>query len=450
MVSYVLPQVLKMLNFRWPPIAKARVLLILVALAGWFLLGDIRRPVVAKVGADPETQRVLVVANRKSPVSLRVAQYYLQRRGIPISHFVTLDLPDSSLPLESIDYDTYQKQVEQPLRDFLTQHHWSDQIRYIVLTKGIPLRVRQVPHPLADGAPLFQDQSLDSTLAALDYKMAAIAFKDPEVTKVSSQAAFGMVTPNLYWRQAIPFEHRLTGGYLVTRLDGYSEADARALIDRALTPRPRLAGTVLIDPSGANESTGEAQLIDVFHPQDCTPQVMPRCTPQPRAMTEVYGRAWYLDIDNDFRLSAQFIAKNVPQLATTIAPPQTFASGENLLAYVSWGSNDESFRADHYHQLKFRPGAIVETVVSTSARTFFPTGRGQSLIADLVAADQGVTGIRGYVEEPENRGIGSPTVLLSNYFQGANLATAYYRSIRFVGWRDLVLGDPLATAVVDP
>ena len=435
-----------MANFRLPTIPQASLLFILVTFAALLILGGLRTTVSSNLTADPETQRVLVVANRKSPISLRVAQYYMQRRGIPTTNFLTLDLPDSSLPFESINYASYQKQVKQPLQDFLIQHKLSDRIRYIVLTKGIPLRVRQVPYTLVDGAPLFQDQSLDSTLAALDYKIAPIAFRDTEDQKLTGHQVFGMVTPNLYWRQTIPFEHHLIGGYLVTRLDGYSEADARTLVDRALTSRPRLSGSILIDPSGANETTGEDYLVDVFNPHDCTPQVIPNCTPQPRALAEVYGLNWYLDIDNDFRLSAQFIAKTWPQLSITIASPRTFASGQNLLAYISWGSNDVSFRTDNYHNLKFLPGAIAETIVSSSARTFFPTGQGQSLIGDLVAADQGVTGIRGYVNEPENRGIGSPTVLLSNYFQGANLATAYYRSIRFVGWQDLVLGDPLATA----
>jgi hypothetical protein len=402
-----------------------------------------------RLSAQPEATRVLVVANRNSPVSLRVAQYYMQRRSIPANHLLVLDLPDSSLSFESIAYATYQHQVEKPLREFLQQRQWVYQTRYIVLTRGVPLRVRDVPYPLAGGETFVQNQSVDSTIAAMDYKISPIPFKDSVDKASSGKDAYGLLTPNLYWRQTTPFEHHLSGGYMVTRLDGYSEADARVLVDRAMTPRPRLAGSVLIDPFGGNENSGESQVIDIFAPQDCTPQVMPHCSPQPRATAEIYGRDWSFHIDNDLRLSAEFMVKTWPQLSTAIAPPHTFATGQNLLGYVSWGSNDESFQATPYHNLRFRPGAIAETIVSTGARTFFPTGKGQSLIGDLVAAPEGVTGIRGYVDEPENMGIGSSTVLLSNYFQGANLATAYYRSIRFVGWRDVVLGDPLATAVID-
>jgi hypothetical protein len=388
-----------------------------------------------------ESSRVLVIANQNSPVSLRVAQYYMQRRGIPNENFLTLDLPDSSLlPIfETISYPTYQKKVEQILRDFLTRKQLVNHIRYIVLTKGIPLRVKDVTHSLAGGETFKQNQSLDSTLAALDYKIPPIAFKDMEYKE--GKEAFGMLTPNLYWRQSYPFEHRLSGGYLVTRLDGYSEADARSLVDRALTSRPSLSGTVLIDPSGNNESSGEPQIIDIFDPKSCVPQTIPNCVPLPKAMVEVSEQIY----NNDLQLSEQSIKATFPQLQVVLAPPRSFAVRQDLIAYASWGSNDEFFHLESYHDLQFLPGAIAETVVSSSGRTFFPTRRGQSLIGDLIAHGRGVTGIRGYTEEPEIQGIGSPSILFRDYLKGANLATSYYRSIRFVGWRDLVLGDPLAT-----
>lgn len=397
--------------------------------------------------AHPESSRVLVIANRNSPVSLRVAQYYMQRRGIPTTHFLTLNLFDSSQQpvFESIEYPIYQQQVEQPLREFLNREQLTDQIRYIVLTKGVPLRVKNVPHPFVNGETFIQHQSLDSTIAALDYKTSAIAFRDLDYKKMSGSEVFGLLTPNLYWRQTYPFEHRLTGGYLVTRLDGYHEADARALVDRALTPRPSLSGTVLLDAFHENESSGEPQLVDIFDPKACTLKVVPNCTPQPRGMWEASGQ----DINNDLRLSQQLIKASFSNLQVMFAPPKTFARGDNLIAYASWGSNDPVFRLEDYQSLQFLPGAIAETVVSSSGRTFFPTSTGQSLLGDLMSNSQGVTGIRGYVEEPELQGIGSPTVLFGNYFAGVNLANAYYRSIRFVGWRDLVLGDPLATAVFD-
>jgi hypothetical protein len=428
--------------------SKALWLALILMLSGFITLEYLQINWTSHVPTDPEVDRVLVIANRNSPVSLRVAQYYQQRRGIPPNNVLTLDLPDSSLTpgLESISYSTYQTQVERPLRDFLTRKDWVNHIRYIVLTKGIPLRIKDVPYRLKSGEPLNQHQSIDSTLAALDYRVSPIEFKDMEYKKISGKEIFGLLTPNLYWRQTDPFEHQLTGGYLVTRLDGYSEADARALVDRALSPRPSLSGTVLIDPSGNHEHSNDPQIIDIYDPQSCKPQVIPQCIPQPRAMMEATGN----DLNNDLRLGLPMLRASFSTLQMTLAPPQSFATGQDLIAYASWGSNDTSFHLENYRNLKFRPGAIAETFVSTGARSFFPSSIGQSQIGDLMKQQDGITGIRGYIEEPELQGIGSPTILFSRYFSGANLANAYYQSIRFVGWRDVVLGDPLAKAIVKP
>ncbi|OUC11658.1 MAG: hypothetical protein B0A82_25970 [Alkalinema sp. CACIAM 70d] len=408
---------------------------------GWV---DGLRPTVGHQDVD----RVLVVANHNSPASLRVAQYYLQRRRIPPDHLFTLDLPDSTLlPIfESISYKTYQQKVEAPLRQFLNQRHWQDQIRYVVLTKGVPLRIKGVPYREIEGRFLRQNQSLDSTIAALDYKIPPIEFRDTEYQQLTGKTIFGLLIPNLYWRQNYPFEHRLTGGYLVTRLDGYQEKDALALVDRALQSRPSLTGTVLLDPHGQNQSTGDPQVIDIFDPQSCGVDRPTQCQLQPKGTWESFER----DYNNDLRLAQGQIQQQFPQLQVALAPGQSFATGTNLLGYASWGSNDESFDRRNYQSLQFRSGAVVDTLVSTSGRTFFPTRTGQSLIGDLLRDSQGVTGARGYIDEPERQGVGSPTILFNEYFSGVNLATAFYRSIRFVGWRDIVLGDPLATVVFDP
>ena len=112
-----------------------------------------------------------------------------------------------------------------------------------------------------------------------------------------------------------------------------------------------------------------------------------------------------------------------------------------LLGYVSWGSNDRHYDAAAYHSLRFAPGAICETAVSTSARTFLPTKGGQSLIADLIA--QGVTGAKGYTDEPLLQAVASPSILFDRYTRGWTLAESFYAASRFVGWEDIVIGDPL-------
>jgi hypothetical protein len=87
--------------------------------------------------------------------------------------------------------------------------------------------------------------------------------------------------------------------------------------------------------------------------------------------------------------------------------------------------------------------SIVETAVSTSARTFLPTSGGQSLIVDLIKAR--VTGVKGYCDEPLLQAVASPTVLFDRCTSGWTLAESFYAASRFVGWEDIAIGDPLCS-----
>jgi hypothetical protein len=137
-----------------------------------------------------------------------------------------------------------------------------------------------------------------------------------------------------------------------------------------------------------------------------------------------------------------FLAAHASIDFIVLTKTDTFAGGRaGLLGYVSWGSNDRHYAAAAYHSLRFAPGAVCDTAVSTSARTFLPTRGGQSLIADLIA--QGVTGVKGYTDEPLLQAVASPTVLFDRYTRGWTLAESFYAASRFVGWEDIVIGDPL-------
>jgi uncharacterized protein (TIGR03790 family) len=120
----------------------------------------------------------------------------------------------------------------------------------------------------------------------------------------------------------------------------------------------------------------------------------------------------------------------------------------NLLGYFSWGSNDERswlsndfYSTNGYLSLYFAPGALADTAVSTSARTFLPTTGGQSLMTDLIA--RGLTGAKGYTDEPLLQAIASPTIVFDRYTAGYTLAESFYAASHFVGWEDVIIGDPL-------
>jgi uncharacterized protein (TIGR03790 family) len=129
----------------------------------------------------------------------------------------------------------------------------------------------------------------------------------------------------------------------------------------------------------------------------------------------------------------------------------TFIGGRsNLLGYFSWGSNDEDssqsggfYSANACLSLFFAPGALCDTAVSTSARTFLPTRGGQSLLVDLIA--HGLTGGKGYTDEPLLQAIASPTIVFDRYTAGYTIAESFYAASHFVGWEDVVIGDPLCS-----
>jgi hypothetical protein len=71
-----------------------------------------------------------------------------------------------------------------------------------------------------------------------------------------------------------------------------------------------------------------------------------------------------------------------------------------------------------------------------------PGSGGQSAIGDLLA--QGITGVKGYVNEPLLQAISSPYVTFNRYTRGYTLGESFAAGSHFVGWTDLVIGDPLA------
>ncbi len=93
-------------------------------------------------------------------------------------------------------------------------------------------------------------------------------------------------------------------------------------------------------------------------------------------------------------------------------------------------------------------GSIAETAVSTSARSFnWGTTYGQSLIADII--EDGASGIKGYVYEPDITAVSSPSVLLSSYSSGFNLAESYAAANTMTSWMGVVVGDPKMSPYAD-
>jgi len=335
-------------------------------------------------------QNLLLVLNEANPVSEDVGMYYAQKRDIPQSNILRLKTSAD----DSISREEYERQIELPVRAWLTRNFAQDRILYIVLTKGIPLRVAGTTGK--DGTVA----SVDSELALLYRKMLGQA--EPLAGQVNNPYFLGDTSVE----QARQFNREDQEIYLVSRLDGYSSADIRALIDRGFAPSKE--GKILLDAKGSPTEKGDVWLQET---------------------AELLSKMGFKD---------RVVFDNSRNVLTGV---------KNVLGYYSWGTNDPEIRIRRF-DFGLMPGALAGMFVSVDGRTFtesptdsIPRDSRPSLAADLIR--EGVTGIAAHVSEPFLEGTIRPNILFPAYLSGFNLVEAYYLAMPYLSWQSVVVGDPL-------
>jgi uncharacterized protein (TIGR03790 family) len=340
-----------------------------------------------------ESARVMVVVNEASLDSVAIAEYYVKKRGIPAANVVRL----RTSVTDEIHPDKFNSEIFQPVKNALGKRIGID---FIVLTKGLPLRL------LDNGG-----YSVDAMLAGMNLKVDPVKQKIGSfgIDEVDEEAAFRRCQ-SPYYNSKTRFTSKKYSMFLVTRLTGYTVNDAKKLVDNSVSAKPA-KGPILLDAQPQfGPGTGYWEMETTLN------RAYESLSPQ--------------GLEIDYNKSPLFADSKDP-----------------LMGYASWGSNDPKFDINVYRSLRFRAGAIAETFVSTSGRTFEKTNVGQSLIADLVA--QGVTGVKGYVSEPFTIALCRSDILFDRYFNGFNLAEAFYASSPLIKWKDIVIGDPLCRPFKD-
>ena len=379
--------------------------------------------VTGTLAADGPRKRssdeVLLVFNQNSPISKSIAEDYAKKRAV--KNIIAIECVDSAVKTENetIPLEVYTAAVDKPIRAYLAAH---TEIQFIVLTKGVPIRITgaetgERPDNSPPNTPL--NACVDSHLAAMDYKDIPDAVK----INITGSGATGVGWANRYWNSDEPFSRAKFGGYLVTRLDGYTEADAKSLVARALAAEQGLGdGKVLFDVQpifGLGKKSDQPAVI-----KGTTILTESPWSDYNADMRKAHDTLKDRGIPDELDLTEKFIGKRA-----------------DLLGYFSWGSNDAKYSAAAYQSLTFAPGSVCDTAVSTSGRTFLPTHGGQSLMPDLIA--HGLTCGKGYTDEPLLQAIASPTILMDRYTAGYNMVESFYAASHFVGWLDVVVGDPL-------
>ncbi len=345
-------------------------------------------------------ENLLLVLNEDNAISLEVGKYYAEKRGVPASNILRIKTRSE----DEISRADYERQIEAPIGAWLARASAQDRILYIVLTKGIPLRVAGT-------------SGTDGTVASVDSELTLLYRK---MTSVPFSAAGRIANPYFLGEASIAgarrFTHETQDIYLVCRLDGYTSSDIRGLIDRGFAPGKE--GRILLDERGPSQSKGDSWL----------------------------------------QTAADRLAAIGFQDRVVLESTDKVLKDENgILGYYSWGSNDPAIRARHLN-LGFLPGALAGMFVSSDARTFtapppewrigswgdknsYFAGSPQSLAGDLIS--DGVTGVAGHVSEPYLESTIRPNILFPAYLSGFNLIESFYLAMPSLSWQTVVVGDPL-------
>jgi uncharacterized protein (TIGR03790 family) len=374
---------------------------------------------------QPKQRRdVLIVVNGQSPLSVATGAYYRQKRSVPAANVVTLavSLSDPALGAsgqESVNATRFANEIRIPIESFLVANGLVDKIRTIVLTPGVPHRV--LPTTCALDALYLRDcpiASVDAELAVLFSPLVGAAGLGPNGE--AANPYYGSDQPFAEWRDANPTAPLR---YLVARLAGYQTpvdagtgvpSDVKALVDRALQ-------AVGSDPKALIDE-------DPSRPAGLAPGNHLMLDPAARALAAI-GVTVQHDEANPF-----------------------VADATGLVAYGSWGSNDGFDAGPPFYGSiggKLYPGsflarAVAADIVSTNARSFVhPPVYGQSLATDLVRL--GAAGAAGNVYEPLLSGTARTDLLFDAYFRNVPAIEAHYRSVPYLSWMNVWVGDPLMT-----
>ena len=347
-------------------------------------------------------ENVAVIVNEKSADSQRIAEHYASTRRLPASNVLRIQTSTE----ETIERDAYVRTIEQPISAAIRRAGLQDRLLYLVLTKGVPLRVAGTTGPNGTLA------SVDSELTLLYRRM------------VGQPILLDGPIENPYYLgdreigAARPFSHREHDIYLVTRIDAFTVDQALRLIDRA--QGTSTDGRFVLDERGTGDS----------------------------------GDQW-------LERAAKRLAEQGAQSRVVLENSAKPARDEQAVqGYYSWGAADPANRVRSVG-MRFLPGSIAANLTSFDARTFRqppdnwrPTasadkatwfqGTGDGLIGDLIR--DGVTGVSGQVAEAYLRGAVRPEILFPAYLAGFNLAEAFYLALPTLSWQTIVVGDPLCAS----
>jgi len=357
---------------------------------------------------------VVIVCNDRDADSVALAEYYAKKRGIPRNRIVTLSCP----PVETISRADYDNTIATPLREIFNKRGWwkteadlingrvtSNNIKYLALIRGIPLRIASVPAGEYPGdKPAPEGSSFVPNEAAVDSELAVLGLATRQITGPLKNPAFQGPPPP----PAEPASWLLR----VCRLDAPEPVTVRRMIDDSLAAeKTGLWGFAYIDARGLTEG-GLAM-----------------------------GDQWlHSAADNLLKSGVPCILDNIEPLFPEHYPITRAAF------YLGWYSQEiAGALADP--DFRFLPGAIAVHIHSFSAVSLRAGQReGEKIPARLWCAallDRGAAATLGNVFEPYLMLTPRLDVFQKELSNGAAFADAAYAAQPVLSWMTTFIGDPL-------
>lgn len=391
----------------------------LILLAGWFgiergctqNLFNVRPPPLgAAVGTVSPAAFAVVVYNEADPLSRDLADYYAEKRGIDAERVIGLKCPTA----EEITREEYDATIAGPLRAVFDERHWwtrspdhldsepsstvsTNRIRFLVLIRGIPLRIKgtanypgdfcQQPSPLKD-----------QNAACVDSELAVLGLFTRGISGV-------MQNPNFRSYNAFT-EARFPGVMFTGRLDAPTGTMVRRMIDDSLAVEKfGLWGRCYVDGRGMAPGSNSLAEGDEWMKKIATETA-------PHVMPTVYD--------------------NLPGMFSTAFPMNEPAM------YFGWYNEQVAgpFTRDDFH---FRPGAVachIHSFSATSVRDPF-----HWWVAPLV--NRGADAVLGNVYEPYLSLTTHLDIFADRICDGYTLAESAWQATPTLSWMNTVVGDPL-------
>ncbi len=376
----------------------------------WLVAFFIVQPGIATPPAamsEPESPRVVILANSDQADSVALARAYAERRSIPTENIIAIPLPAE----ETIDWTTYISRLHEPLLAQLLERKWIDgsvysvpdeagrlrwtsaghRISYLVVCRGVPLRIEHDAKRYAPVRPLTQTAEFQINHGAVDSELSLLAKPGTPINAFVSNPLYQREQPDEFLRRQV---------IRVSRLDGPTHGDALRLIDQAIEAEKHgLYGRAYIDFSGK-------------YPQG----------------DEWLEKAAKKLADAGYDVASDRAPETMPETARFDAPAWYFG-------WYAWEIDGPMKPAD----FRFPAGSVALHIQSFSAQTLRSASQGWC--GPLIA--RGATATFGNVYEPYLPMTHHIDLLVESLLKGRTLGEAAYYAMPALSWQGIVIGDPL-------